>query len=56
MLPSASLVHRNGQATVLGHLGLKGIDLIPVGEASEPVSFLFMADGQLRSVMNVVLE
>lgn len=54
--PSASLVHRNGHATISGHLGLRGIDLIPAGEASEPVSFLFIADGQLRSVMNVVLE
>ena len=54
--PSAKLVHVDGGATISGHLGLKGIDLIPAGGASEPVSFLFDANGQLSSEMDVILK
>ena len=53
--PSATLVHAGGQATIDGHLGLKGIDLIPAG-VSEPLSFLFDAGGHLSSIMNVILR
>ena len=53
--PSATLVHSDGRATILGHLGLKGIDLIPSG-AWESLSFLFDAGGRLSSVMKVILR
>jgi hypothetical protein len=53
--PSATLVHTDGRATIHGHLGLKGINLIP-GGASESLSFLFDANGRLSSVMNVILR
>jgi len=53
--PSATLVHADGHATIKGHLGLKGIDLIP-GGTSEPLSFLFDAGGRLSSIMHVILK
>lgn len=52
--PNATLVHNGNVATIKGHLGLKGIDLIPPGK-SEALSFLFDAQGHLRSVMDVIL-
>ena len=54
--PSAKLAHVEGCATIIGHLGLRGIDLIPAEEAAEPVSFMFDATGQLSSVMDVILN
>ena len=53
--PSATLVHADGCATINGHLGLKGIGLLPPGDA-ETLSFYFDAGGQLRSIMNVILS
>lgn len=52
--PNATLVPTAKGATIEGHLGLKGIALIPPGR-SEPVSFLFDSKGRLRSIMNVIL-
>jgi hypothetical protein len=52
--PRANLVHTDVRATIIGHLGLKGIDLIPDGKG-EPVSFLFDATGHLCSVMSMIL-
>jgi len=52
--PNAKLVHKGGRAIIHGHLGLKGIELIPSGK-SESLSFLFDAKGHLRSIMNMIL-
>lgn len=51
--PSSTLVNDGDQATINGHLGLKGVVIIPDG-ASESLSFLFDAGGRLNSMMNVV--
>jgi len=53
--PTARLEHRNGVATIKGHLGLKGITLHP-GDNSESLSFLFDAHGCLRSYMDVIMR
>lgn len=49
------LVEHNGEsAEITGHLGLKGIQLKPLGE-SEPIDFFFNSKGYLLSPMNVIL-
>lgn len=48
------LEHRGETPEIKGHLGLKGIQLVPPGE-SEPLEFFFDSRGDLRSPMNVVL-
>lgn len=53
--PSARLEHRDGVATITGHLGLKGISLRP-GDKAESLSFLFDAQGCLRSCMDVIMR
>jgi len=53
--PTARLEHQNGVATIKGHLGLKGITLHP-GNNAESLSFLFDAQGCLRSFMDVILR
>ena len=53
--PNATLVHGDGSVKIEGHLGLRGINLIPPG-SSEPVSFLFNSSGRLRSIMHVILQ
>ena len=50
--PNASLTHEHGSATIKGHLGLKGVSIRPAG--GESLSFFVDADGQLRSVMDMI--
>lgn len=50
----ATLEHNGESAEITGHLGLKGIQLKPLGE-SEPIDFFFNSKGYLLSPMNVIL-
>ena len=52
--PTASLAHEQGSATIKGHLGLKGISLMPSG--GEALSFFVDADGRLCSIMGMILR
>lgn len=53
--PNAVLVHEQGSATIKGHLGLKGISILP-GGGGEALSFFVDADGRLRSIMDMILQ
>ena len=53
--PDAALVHEHGSAKINGHLGLKGISLLP-GGGGEALSFFVDADGQLRSIMDMIMQ
>jgi hypothetical protein len=53
--PDARLVRAGGGGTIKGHLGLKGITLIPGGN-TESLGFLFDAGGHLCSVMNMLMR
>ena len=53
--PDATLVHGQGSAEVKGHLGLKGISLLP-GGGGEALSFFIDAAGQLRSIMDMIQQ
>jgi len=53
--PDAALVHEQGLATIIGHLGLKGISLLP-GDDGEPLSFFIDATGRIRSIMDMILQ
>ena len=53
--PDATLVHKPGSATIKGHLGLKGISLLP-GGGGESLSFFVDAAGRLRSIMDIILQ
>ena len=45
--PNAVLVHEQGAARIKGHLGLKGISLLP-GGGGEALTFFVDADCRLR--------
>lgn len=51
--PDAALVYEQGAATITGHLGLKGISLLP-GGGGEALSFFVDATGRLRSIMGMI--
>lgn len=51
--PNAVLVHKQGSATIKGHLGLKGISILP-GAGGEALSFFVDAEGRLRSIMEMI--
>jgi hypothetical protein len=53
--PNAVLVHEQGAARIKGHLGLKGISLLP-GGGGEALTFFVDADGRLRSIMDMILQ
>ncbi len=53
--PDAVLVHEQGSATIKGHLGLKGIAILPGGDG-EALSFFVDAAGRLRSIMGMILQ
>ena len=53
--PDATLVHEQGAATITGHLGLKGISLLP-GGGGEALSFFVDAAGRLRSIMDMIQQ
>ncbi len=53
--PNAVLVHEQGSATIKGHLGLKGISILP-GGGGEALSFFVDAAGRLRSIMDMILQ
>ena len=53
--PDATLVHEQGSAKIKGHLGLKGISLLP-GGGGEALSFFVDAAGRLRSIMDMILQ
>lgn len=53
VLPNATLVHEHGFATIKGHLGLKGISLLPT-EGGEALSFFMDVNGRLRSIMDMI--
>ena len=53
--PDAELVHEQGSAKIKGHLGLKGICLLP-GGGSEALAFFVDAAGRLRSIMDMILQ
>ena len=53
--PDAVLVHEQGVAKITGHLGLKGISLLP-GGGGEALSFFVDAAGRLRSIMDMILQ
>ena len=52
--PDACLHHTSTGAHIQGNLGLKGIEISP-GSGGEPLSFYFNCDGELRSVMGMLL-
>lgn len=53
--PDAVLVHEQGAAKITGHLGLKGISLLP-GGGGETLSFFVDATGRLRSIMGMIQQ
>ena len=53
--PNAALVHEQGYARIKGHLGLKGISLLP-GGGGEALSFFVDAAGRLRSIMDMIQQ
>jgi len=53
--PDATLVHERGSAKIKGHLGLKGISLLP-GGGGESLSLFVDATGRLRSIMDMILQ
>ena len=53
--PSATLEHGERGATIKGHLGLKGISLIPP-ENGEALSFYVDANGHLRSIIDMIWQ
>ena len=53
--PNAALVHEQGAAKITGHLGLKGISLLP-GGGGEALSFFVDAAGRLRPIMDMILQ
>lgn len=53
--PDASLVHGQGSAKIKGHLGLKGISLLP-GGGGEALVFFIDSTGRLRSIMGMIQQ
>lgn len=51
--PNATLSVSGKGAEIKGHLGLKGVHIFPPGK-SEPLTFLFSADGCLRSLLGMI--
>ena len=53
IVPDARLEHGPRGAEIIGHLGLKGL-LISPDDHTEPISFLFDREGNLRSFMDTI--
>lgn len=53
--PSATLEHGESGTIIKGHLGLKGVSLIPPG-SGEDLSFYVDANGHLRPIMDMIWQ